>query len=212
MKFMYLTESQFAALTEEEFALLEEPTEILSIRERIERRLAAIVRGISGIGRVFRWDMRGPRDPDTELGVDSEGKRPSMQHLDALIAPDDESAAEDGQGGMGGGTTTKTLPVEIFLKLAQDETHAMLTARLINRWLLRLETALMADPVLQEAAGECNEERLAVSMRTVAIASPPIEFGQREVMVGIRVEVTYMHYRDDPAAGPGVTHYEELEA
>ncbi len=182
--------------------------ETISIKERIERQTLLVVSQIEGIGRVFRWDGRGLRDPETGLDTDADGQRISAQNLDAVVIAEDESADEGGTGGEG--YTQKILPLEVQLKLAQDEEDELPQAALINRWLYNLEKALMLDPLITEiyaghgGPGGADQVRLAIDSRVTGTVQSPREEGQRETIVGIRIEVTYQHNRGDPAIGPGI--------
>lgn len=170
----------------------------LSIRERIERRIIAIVQAISGIGTVYRWDGRSLRDPSSGLGVNSSGEKIMLGHLDAVVFSDDESAAPGGLGN--GGFTDKTLElsVQVNVQLAEDDTDS--DAACVNRWALFLETALTADPRIT-ASGV----RLATDSRITRIENPPVTETQPETMVIVRMEANYTHYRNDPSTGPGIT-------
>lgn len=206
------------------------PAAYLSIKERVERLMAARTGragfGALAVGKVYRWDGRGLRDPETGSAFGADGGRLSMKHQDAMIVADEESAEEGGQGndedgGGGGGTTAKTLTIEIHLKLAQDETDTTSTSALHNAWLLALERAILAQGLamngdagtrLEEDAddaqlpGAGGGQQLAISVRVTATSPPPVDDGQREATTAIRFEVEYEHYRNDPAAGPGITH------
>ena len=133
-----------------------------------------------------------------------DGSAELLEAFDAMIVPDDESVEDGGQGNIG--TTIKTLPIEVHLKVAQDEEDTDNGSLVHNRWLLRLETAVMANPRMQEEGA--GGEQLAIDTRVVATGQPPVDAGQRESITSIRFEVEYEHDRDDPAQGPGITHKE----
>jgi hypothetical protein len=174
--------------------------EVISIKERIELLDLAIVQAIQGIGTVYRFDQRGIVDPTTGKNTDGNGARLSMQDGDAMIVAGDETAAEGGEGN--DGTTDKTLPIEIHVKIDPAEDDGRTTSSIHNAWLLLLETALMANPTMVESD---TEERLAIDSRVTHTAEIPIADGQREATSVIRIEHTYQHYRADPTQGPGIT-------
>jgi hypothetical protein len=179
--------------------------EYLSIRERIERQLVLVLQAAPGVNRVFRWDGRGLRDPETGLATDASGGRLSMQVGDCMLIPLDERAEEGGEGNVG--YTLKTLPVDVQMKVAAADDDAEAEATMINRCLLNLETALMVDPGVTERHNSASggDIILAIDMRTTGNYQAPREVGQRETIVALALEVTYQHQRNNPAAGPGIT-------
>lgn len=182
--------------------------EILSIKERIERLFVLIIQDVDDVNRVFRWDGRGPRDPDTGLAVDAEGQRIADTHLDVVIVAGDEVADEGGEGA--GGTTIKRMPVEVRIKILLDEADDEGDSQVHNRWLHRLESAVMANPLMVEPTDVGNEERLATDTRTTGTQQILTEDGQRECYTIIAFEVQYEHDRDNPATGAGITAYTEV--
>jgi hypothetical protein len=178
--------------------------ELVSIKERIERVLIGIIAAIDGVGQVYRWDGRGLRDPNTGLDRDAEGNRLSLQAFDAMVVPDDETVDDGANGNIG--STIKTMPIEVHLKVTQDEEDTTSGSLVHNRWLLKLETAVMANPRMQEEGD--GGEQLAIDTMVVATGQPPTETGQRESITALRIEVEYEHDRNDPAQGPGITHKE----
>lgn len=191
--------------------------ETLSIKERIERLLVAMVarvvlsHNLQAIGRVYRWDARGVRDPQTGLAVDGSGQRLNMADGDAAVIALDEEIAEGAQGSMG--LTIKTAKIQIQIKIAKDEDDPVTTSQWHNRWLLAVETALMANRGLREdqsgsPAGTQDGEQLAVDMRTSGTFRSEREPGQPETISALEVEIKYQHLRNDPASAPGITHKE----
>lgn len=175
----------------------------LSIKERIEQLIQATVAAVDGVGRVFRWDMRGLRDPDTGLGVDADGLEMIAHGGDALVLSMDESAEEGAQGSTG--MTIKMLAVRMEAKSSQDADLQQTTEAAHTSWLAKFESALLANPRLLDAQGAM----LAIDVRVTQTHEPPREAGQIEAISAIDFEIEYEHYRNDPAAGPGVTHLVE---
>jgi hypothetical protein len=180
----------------------------VSIRERIERRIRDIVAAIDGVGTAYRWDARGLVHPDTDKLVDENSERLTMHNGDAMVIADDEGASEGGEGNIG--WTEKVLPIEVYVTVRQDEDDEETSATLHNRWIYKLEKALMTDPYIHEVDGGGEQTvRLAIDSRVTDASSPPVVDEQREFSAVIRIEVTYQHNRNDPAVGPGVTLLEE---
>lgn len=177
---------------------------ILSIKERIERLLVEIVQKADGVGTVYRWDGRGLRDPDTGLATDAEGQRISLKNGDLMVIAHDERSAEGGQGSVG--TTLKTAKIEVQACIVISEDFPVPESFIVNNWLQQIEQLVMENSELTELGP--SGERLAIETTTTATYSPPREIGQREAIAGVEFEVQYSHNRDDPAAGPGVTHKE----
>ena len=182
-------------------------TETISVRERIQRVFLGLVAGVAGIGTVYRWDMRGLRDPQTGLGVDATGARLALKDLDAVVMAGDETAEDGGEGDIG--YTVNTLPMQVHLKLAQSDNDPLGTERMVNRWLYLLEKAVMANRRMIEPAGAGNAETLAVDTHVTARGMGDTVPGQRELLVGIAFETSYETSSADPATGPGITAYEE---
>lgn len=195
-------------------------TEIISIKERIERVVRLALDGIAELpaaATVYRWDMRGLIHPVTGEVVDSEGGLRAMKHMDIMMLADDETARE---GGLGGddpddegqnnyGTTSKTLTIDCGIKLLQPADDKTLTDRLINRWIYRLEKGLMANRAMVEPADVGNEQQLAIDTTVSQTFRGQVEDGQRETFCGVQIVVEYQHLTGDPAAGPGVTRLTE---
>jgi hypothetical protein len=179
--------------------------EILSIKERIERLYVRIVQDITGINRVFRWDGRGYRDPDTGLDVDDKGQALSMENLDAAVIAGDETADEGGMGNTG--TTIKRLQVQVHLKIVQDDTDRETTSQIHNRWLRLIEIAVATNHDMTEPEGVGNEQTLATDTRVTDTMQIETEPGQRECITIIGFETQYEHDRTNPATGAGITEY-----
>lgn len=160
--------------------------EAITIKERIERRIEAIVGAIAGIGTVERWDARGN----------------TRDNLSAVIIAEDEVAADGAQGNPG--TTTNTLEVTVELLIAQapkaDDTES--GSFVHNRWLGNLKAALTADERLVEPD---TSEPLAVDVRVTGTSQPPLEEGQSEFFAVLVLEVTYDETRNNPYTAPAVT-------
>lgn len=144
---------------------------MLSIRERIEERLCQILAAIDGVGAVYRWDSRGTKLASGDIEVFVEA----------------EQATEGGQGNVG--YTDKNLTVSVGVLLRQDETDSQYSVYLQNKWLQRIEKAVMAQsPYLQEP--DPSYEKIAEDVWVRETAAVRSEEGQREfwaiVIFGIR--------------------------
>lgn len=185
--------------------------EYLSIKERIERRLCAILRAAQvswlsdelAAGRistaerdaagVHRWDARGKRSSQSSwAAIESPAK--SFAHLDILLLHDDEEVAEGADGNIG--YTDKTQPMAAAVIIKQAENSGEITIAVVNRWLARLEAALTADPNVTESGGP----QLAIDLQITGTRRPPLEEGQRECVAAVEFAVTYQHERNTPYA------------
>lgn len=174
-------------------------TEVISIKERIEQLFVSIVAGITGVGKVYRFDQRGIVDPDTGLNVDADGQRLSLQDSDAMIVAGNETATDGGEGN--GGVTEKALTIEVHFKIAIPEDDPRTTSYVHNQWLMKGEQAVMANFMMIDAGGV----RLAINTDVIATDEVPVEQGQREATSAIVFKITYQHDRTDPSTGPGIT-------
>lgn len=160
--------------------------EAISIKERVERRIAEVVGAVSGVASVERWQASGN----------------TRDAFSALIIAEDESCDEGGSGGDTDGLTTTTLLVRVELLVAQRHDETDSSSHIHNRWLARIEQAVMADPSLVEPA---TGEALAIDVRKAGSSNPPVEDDQTEFFTIIDFEVIYDTYRSNPYEGPGIT-------
>lgn len=161
--------------------------EVLSIRERIERQAVRAAEGISGVGTVRRWDGRGGSN---------------AANTDVFIIAGDEDADLGPSGNAG--FTLKTLSLTVLAVLRHtDEADSTTGAQIANRWLYRIEKAVMANPTMLESIAPA--ERLAVDTKVIEVLRPPLDEGQVEFVAAVRFGVEYEQNRDDPAVGPGIT-------
>lgn len=160
--------------------------EKISVKERIERRLAELIAAVAGVSGVERWEAIGN----------------SRDAFSAVIIAEDESANEGGSGGDTDALTSLTMIVRVELLVAQRDDDTDSSSFVHNRWLALLEQAVMADPSLVEPS---TGEALAVDVRKAASSNPPVEDDQPEFFTIIDFEVTYDTYRADPYTGPGIT-------
>ena len=163
------------------------PTPV-SIRERIERQLLENLKDTPGIGACSRWDARGI------------GRYP---HLGGFILAGDDRVDEAAMGN-NYDVTTKTLDVTAGVVLYHSESATIPTAQLANLWMALVEEKIMSDPQLIETS---TGKRLAVDIRCVGTIAP--DYTQGRTAAGVRFEVMYDHYRDDPFAGPGLSKMTE---
>tara|TARA_Y100000310_G_scaffold196868_1_gene196946 strand:- start:712 stop:1209 length:498 start_codon:yes stop_codon:yes gene_type:complete len=159
--------------------------ETLSVRERIERRVLALVGAISGVGTVSRF---------------SEFGNPTG-HLDVVLIADDEDAQPGGHGPTDITTIQMTLVAELFIAQPQNGTEET-TAFVISRWVRNIKAAILADPTLIEVA---TSEPLANWLRYVGLDRLSLTEHQSEIVVPIVFEIEYDEYTQNPDAAPGVT-------
>lgn len=159
------------------------PTTVtLSIRERIEQRLAASLATISGIGTVRRLDTRA---------------RFVLGAGDLLLAASDDEAVLGREEDAPVDITSKRLPLVALVKILQAESDTLTTAQRHNAWLKALEEKLMSDRGVTEPAQTgppaVAAQRLATDLRITGLSSPPLEDETSETYAWIEFEVDYQH-------------------
>jgi hypothetical protein len=167
----------------------------ISIRERIERQVHRTVTAIDGIGTVRRWDARGATNP---------------ANLDAFVYSGEEAVADDAEGNLG--LTVKYLTVNVAVLIMHDEntpptytdTDRESTAFLVNRWLAKIEAAVLANPKVRETGGTTD---LAYRIAVRKIGEPGADNGVAEAVLEFGVE--YSHVWDDPYSGNGIVKLTE---
>lgn len=161
--------------------------ESVPIRERIERKIAAVIAAISGIGTVERWDMAGSPTGD----------------LSAVVSLDGEQAVEGGQGSTPITAVTATARIELLIAHSRSNTDG--SAKIFNRWLAKIQAAMLADPYLTEATSPGVTTQLSLDVRYTGCEEPIAVEGQPEFFCVPLFEITYATYRDDPYQAPGIT-------
>lgn len=165
--------------------------EKLSIKERIERELVRSLQTIDDIT-VSRWDART-----------ADGNNLSC----VLIAEDEE--VPGGTLGLGeqSSTTEKTmiLTAQLLVAQAPKRLDSASSSQVHNRWLARLEAAIMGNSQVTETGTGVN---LAIDTQVVGTSNPPTEDDQPEFFTILAFEVNYEHYRNDPYSGPGIPEAE----
>jgi len=160
----------------------------LSLRERIERAVLAIIDGITGIGTVERWSMLGQ----------------SGDNLSAVVYLDDTVASNAAQGSTA--TTTVTIPCRIELLLAHGRNESQPSSQIANAWEAKIKSAMLADTELTEAD---TGEQLAVDVTWTGTSAPiPIE-NQPQFFVVVNFAIIADEYRSNPYTAPGITAQEE---
>lgn len=166
--------------------------EYLSIRERQERRIAAIVAAVTDVAACHRRAWLGEY----------------VEHLHAYLWSGGEQASPDGFGTPSGATTTIVYSMSIAVCIAQsaDAETTEAPAVVYNRMLARLKAAVMADPELTD--DDDNTEPLANTgdgVQWIGSNDPPLDTAAGEFFIEIEIEIPYAQYRDNPYAGPGIT-------
>jgi hypothetical protein len=153
----------------------------LSIRERIEQRLAVLLATVSGVGTVRRLDTRARfvlAVGDVLLWAGEE-----------YVLGRSETAPTD--------VTSKTLPLAVLVRVLQSEADTLTTAQRHNAWLQALEEKLMSDRFVTEPAQvgppAKAAQRLATDLRITRLSSPPLEDETSETYAWIEFEVDYQH-------------------
>lgn len=160
----------------------------LTIAERIDRRVLAILAQVAGVVAVHRADFRGD---DLIPGH-------------AYLFDEGENASEGGMGDPGGGTTSVVYELIVGVCIVASAQEPDTPAAIVKRWHGRLHGALMADPDLTDEFNEalCND---LGGVEYLAADSLQLESDQTEVFVARRYRFAYQMYRDDAYAGPGIT-------
>uniref|UniRef100_A0A6M3IKK7 Tail protein n=1 Tax=viral metagenome TaxID=1070528 RepID=A0A6M3IKK7_9ZZZZ len=156
----------------------------LSIRERIEAQLLITVAAISGIGTARRWDMRG---------LTNQGP------LDVFIVLGDDEVDEGAEGSIGVTIKRAELYVGVAIQQSEDDTSEV-TSVLRNRWIGRVQAAVMADTYVIETG---TSAKLAVDIRETGTGFADYMDGTADAIAAFEVE--YQHYSNDPCTGPGIT-------
>ena len=168
--------------------------EALTIRERIELRLVAILEAVTDVEAVHR-----------QVWADQ-----TIEHQHAYLYAEGEDTSVGGLGDIGGSTTAQRFRVHVAVAVAMspaDREHEA-PASVYNRWLGRIRDALTADPYLTDTlnAGE-KLANTGEALTLVESNDPPVEPGQPEFFVIQAVEIVYEHTENDTTAGPNVTAY-----
>jgi hypothetical protein len=160
-----------------------EATISISIKERIERVIAATLAAQFPQSRVEPWAERNSFD---NAGLDG----------DILIVPGDESIAEV-EGNIG--YADKILPVQIHLLVMIPESFTPAQARTHNnRRLAALEKAIMTNRYMLETQSEGAPIQLAIKTLVTGTLGPIVEDGSPSGAVGVEIDVYYMHDADNP--------------
>jgi hypothetical protein len=152
----------------------------LSIRERIEIRFCQLIDGVSSIGNVFRFDMRGVQ---TAAG-------------DAIVQVGDETVRHD-ESGLG--YTENTLELGVGVLLAQVEAIDQNTMYAHNAFVAAIESAVLADHMFVEPAPS-GVQLLHKPARLTERSAAPILDDQNVYWCAVVFEVEYMHDYGNPYA------------
>lgn len=166
--------------------------ECVSIKERLERQVAELLAGLSGVGTVHRW---------TGLGT------PVLADGDAVVVPGDERVVAGEQGNIG--STLKTLTLVVGVVVFQSEADAGTTpsCTLLNRWQARLERLFTAAGAFREARSGGDDLLRGDSAIVAGVVAPDIADGL--MIAAVRLELTYEHDYDNPCQGPGIAPLED---
>lgn len=162
-------------------------SEALTIRDRIESRITALLVGVGGIasGNVQRFHEAGNRPV-----VDADNNPPEAW---IVVLGGDESASDEGAVGMT--ECTMEIEVEIHIRRIEGDTES-LTA-VANRWLSRVELALPMkfDDVLTESGGTQIAHRIR---KTGSDSYRAVVEGQPEIVAVLSAEIDYRHPLGQP--------------
>lgn len=200
-------------------------SETWSVKERIERRVAAILAAAQtasstgwiaveqAAGRmtaaqagrcgVHRFDHHGRRlsqDDFTLADLADDMLRQGYGHGDVIVASDDESADESDQASYG--LTAKRMPLTVVVLLAPPESSTENSAVALNRWLARLETALCSSAGGNVAEGDGTVVAWRIqctgTRRAELSAGGKSGGGGGTFCAAVDFAVDYRHPRSDP--------------
>lgn len=165
------------------------PTPV-SIKTRIARRIRDTLSGTSGIGTARLWDIRDSETP--------------LAHSDAMVILGTDSVTDESQGNPG--YYTKTLTVDIYVRVLQDEDAAQSTSELCLSLEKTVETAMLTDPRWTDAA---PAPVVPLALDTSLVSVDALEYDTGMIDVALSFAVQYQVTIGNPTTGPGVAVYEE---
>ncbi len=162
--------------------------EKLTIAERIDRKLKAILTAIDGITECHRQDFRAD---DLIPGH-------------AYLFDEGENAQEGGMSNEANCTTSVQYEVIIGVCIALSGEADEIPAAVVKRWHGKIHAAVVADPDLTDEFSQslCNDMG---GIEYLASNSLQLEADQTEIFAVRRYRFPYQMYRNDPYAGPGIT-------
>jgi hypothetical protein len=160
-----------------------EPTNPVSIRERIVRVICATLAAQISGANVEAWAERNSFDNAQRDG-------------DTLVVAGDESVAE-AEGNIG--WVDKIMPVQVLcLVFVPENLTPQQMAAYYNRRMAQLEKAVFTNPYMLEAQTEGAPIQLAVKSNLTGTIGPVAEDGSASCAVGIEFDVHYRHDLGNP--------------
>lgn len=178
--------------------------EKLSVKERIERRVAALLENAATAWASAEVSEGRFASGDAIVVERWTDKGNTNAMFSILVIPGDESVDPGGQGNDAGDVVTMNLRLACEMQLVRRERvdGSTAAAQIHNRWLARIVEAVMADRGLVESD---TGEQLAVDVLPTGSSNPPGEEEQPEFFTVAEFEVIYDVFAADPYAAPGVT-------
>lgn len=167
------------------------------VNERILRQIRTDVAAISGIGTVVRFSSTGRWWTGTEW-------LNGLQHLDAMVVFSGEQEIQQSLGNSAA-LVTMRMTVGVGVVIAPSEEVTTSTDSTLRDWISRVKTKVMTNHQITESGGT----RLAIETRVSNVPDVTTTEGQRETNALTFFEVDYMHPRNNPTVGPGITVFEE---
>lgn len=162
-------------------------SEVLSWRERIVVRVAETLAAMQDIACVKRNDAR-----DEPLRWEPETGR-----FQAMLLEGEESVTRQHQA-----YTDKTLTLAVVVLVGQQQQCAENLSFLHNRWMAKLEKALLADTYWIEPSP--SSVQLATDTRLSRVAEPAVD-ENGGIYAAVLLEIDYRHDEGDPYARAGTS-------
>lgn len=171
----------------------------VAIAERILRQVVREVESITSIDHVGRMTAHG-RWWDGSAWIEN------RENSDAMVVFQGEQEIEQALGDNTAPCYLR-MSVAIVVITGQAETSTTPVDSLIRNWNALVRQALMTNPFLTETVAPT--QRLAIDSRIVSIPDVVAGESPREFDAFTFMDIDYVHRRNNPFVGPGITQLEE---
>lgn len=165
--------------------------ELITIKERIERRFVGLCLGITEAGRVMRWDSRGKIIDETDPGK----VKPfdALNNADLFVVAQDARITPDSMNVPG--LVEIEMDILVLAILRQGDDDAKSSSLLVNRWQGLIYNAITQDINLTEPD---THEKIAEQLYATGYVGPINETAQREFTAGVVFRVCFKHEFNNP--------------